>query len=1222
MKESPLIQKARSIISSVKGKKLSPIEEKDDAIQLASIMLEEAQRNQTKEEKRIQNQLSGMMNDPNGKVFSTLITDQCFRSHQSRRAADQLVFLIKKYGIPKFFTADKRFAMKFFTYAGKTLSLFLIPLVKRLIRKETSNVILPGENEKLKQYMDKRRSEEIRVNLNHLGEAILGEKEAQNRLQIYLADLEKPEVEYISIKISTIFSQINLLALEESTNAIADRLRLLYRAAQQHTFIRPDQTKAPKFVNLDMEEYRDLHLTIAVFRKVLDEPEFFHHEAGIVLQSYLPDSYLLQQELTIWAMQRVARGGAPIKIRIVKGANLAMEQFEAALHLWPQAPYTKKADVDANYKRMVNYGCQTNHAKAAHLGIASHNLFDIAYAMLLRSENNVEKEVGFEMLEGMADHMRRIVQQLAGDMLLYCPAANDEEFQNAVAYLVRRLDENTAPENFLRQAFDLKVGTDAWKAQAEFFSQACLNSSQVLHLPRRTQNRFHESYQIVNTDQFRNEPDTDWSLPHNCLWAKHILTEWKNKEKQLIPLVIGGRKILPPSEHFGVGEDPSQPGTILYQYALATKEQIDEALNIAQKAEKAWSQTSVKQRSDLLMAIAVGLRKHRKDLIGVMVADTGKTVVEADVEISEAIDFANYYAINILEWSRLSDIHWRPKGTILVAPPWNFPCSIPSGGILAALATGNCVIFKPPPESVLVGWELAKIFWEAGVNSNVLQFINCEDEPVGSSLIQDPRISAVVLTGATSTAKLFMSLRPNLDLMAETGGKNTMVITALSDRDLAIKDLIHSAFSHAGQKCSACSLAILEAEVYDDLHFKQSLKDAAASMHVGSPWNLETRINPLIRPAGSALLRGLTQLEEGEEWLLKPVQDEHNPNLWSPGIKSGVKPDNFTFQTELFGPVLGLVRASTFAEALELMNQTSYGLTAGIHTLDIREQSIWLNTIEVGNCYINRTITGAVVERQPFGGCKDSSFGKGAKAGGPNYLTQFMLAEQHCMPEHREVPSPAAQALMKSVEEKNLISEKDKSFWISSLGSDAFYWKHYFSRKHDPSLVRGQDNFQCYVPHKSVTLIAQKDQPIVEILREIAAASCCGTPLSIISDNKELIEVLQGLELPSKIKVIFATAANQMEYVCSGNIQRLRLLQPANESLQNACAKAACHINLGPVLANGRLELLNFLREVSISRDYHRYGNLGDRENEKRAPLTQSAQEEKTPCSGCECHAK
>lgn len=1222
MEESRHIQQARSLIQSVKGKKLALEDRIKSSIDLAALMLEEAQLIQTKDEKAVQHKLSGMMNDPIGKVFTNAITDQCFRSSRPKRSADQLIYIIQKYGVPAYFPLDKKLALKLFPAAGKLFAPIFIPLTKRMIRNETANVILPGEEKPLMRYLEKRRAEGVRVNLNHLGEAILGESEAHNRLKIYLEDLEKPEIEYISIKISTIYSQINLLAWDETIEAIAKNLRLLYRAAAKNKYVRPDGKEIPKFVNLDMEEYRDLPLTIAVFRKVLDEPEFFHHEAGIVLQSYLPDSYLIQQELTVWAMQRVARGGAPIKIRIVKGANLAMEQFEAAIRLWPQAPYTSKAEVDANYKRMVNYGCQPEHAKAARIGIASHNLFDIAYAMLLRTENHVENAVGFEMLEGMADHTRRVVQKLSGDMLLYCPAATNEEFQNAVAYLVRRLDENTAPENFLRHAFDLKAGTPLWNEQANFFAQACQNSNSVSSEPRRTQNRLHEDCPYFSLQSFQNDSDTDWTLPQNRLWAHQIIKAWKEKKHAPIPLVIGGQQYLPANEQCGIGEDPSYPGKPLYQYALANIEQIDEALKAAKAAEQKWSQTPVKERADLLIKIAKGLYKHRADLIGAMIADTGKTIAEADVEVSEAVDFAHYYAVNLLEWSQLVDIRWRSKGTILVAPPWNFPCSIPTGGITAALAAGNCVIFKPPPEAVLVGWVLAQIFWEAGISREVLQFINCVDDPVGSHLIKDPGISAIVLTGATETAKLFLRLRPGLDLMAETGGKNTMLVSALSDRDLAIKDLVHSAFGHAGQKCSACSLAILEAEVYDDPNFRQSLRDAAASLHVGSPWNLQTKVNPLIRKPGQALLRGLTQLEEGEEWLLEPVQDAVNPNLWSPGIKLGVKPANFTFRTELFGPVLGLVRAESFNDALNLINQTPYGLTAGIHSLDEREQNAWLKHIEAGNCYINRTITGAVVERQPFGGCKDSSFGKGAKAGGPNYLTQFMHAEQIALPGHQENPSDSVKSLMEAVSQAHLISNEDAKKWEAAVKSYAFFWKNYFSKQHDPCLVQGQDNLQCYTPHAHMVLFADANESNLNILLEIAAALTCGTHLEIISDNSLLIENLRKLNLPARIKVTQSSIPELIKRLAEGKIKRMRLFRQPAAQLQKALADAACHINLGQPLLNGRLELLHFLREVSISRDYHRYGNLGERENEKRAPLPNSGKEENPnpPCRSCDCH--
>ena len=1217
--ESPLITKAETQIRLAKEKKLASNELTQATIDLAAMMLEEAVLIQTQKEKKQQEQLARMMEDPVGKVFTTAITDQCFRSGKDGRIANQLVYLIQKYGVPNYLTTDKKCALTLFKYLGRPLSPITVPLTVKMLRKETASVILPGEDSELKKHMARRRKEGVRINLNLLGEAILGEEEALHRQNIYLADLAKPEVEYISIKISTIYSQINLLAWDETIEILSNRLRLMYRAAMKNIYVRPDGTKVPKFVNLDMEEYRDLHITVALFCKVLDEPEFLSCSAGIVLQAYLPDSYLIQQELTIWAMKRLAHGGVPIKIRIVKGANLAMEQVEAGLRLWPQAPYDAKSDVDANYKRMVLYACQKRHAEAAHIGIATHNLFDIAYALLLRAENNVEKEVCFEMLEGMADHMRRVVQQLSGDMLLYCPAATKEEFQNAVAYLVRRLDENTAPDNFLRHAFNLKPGAKQWNKQAELFSQSCLSASNVSYLPRRTQNRLKNDQESSHMDYFLNEPDTDWSLSQNRKWAKQILEVWKHKIIGPIPLVIGNKMILPQEEKAGIHEDPSRPGHVLYQYALATSEQIDDALNAAQTAQKTWSSTTVSERALLLKKVAQKLREHRSDLTGAMIADTGKTVQEADVEISEAIDFAEYYRFNIEELASIQDVQWKAKGVMLIAPPWNFPCSIPTGGVLAALVTGNSVIFKPAPESILVGWILAQIFWEAGVSKDVLQFVMCEDEPIGSQLIQDPRINTVVLTGATATAQLFLRLRPDLDLIAETGGKNMMVITGMSDRDLAIKDLIHSAFSHAGQKCSACSLAILEAEVYDDPHFHRQLRDASSSLIVGSAWDFQTRVNPLIRPPQGALLQAITHLEEGETWLLEPKQDPDNPNLWSPGIKLGVKPGQFTFENELFGPVLGLVRADNFDHALEIMNQTPYGLTAGIHSLDEREQQAWLDKIEAGNCYINRTITGAVVQRQPFGGCKESSFGKGAKAGGPNYLTQFMHASQIGLPLEQEECARELSDLAKSLSGK-LSVEKDAELLKASLGSYAFYWKYYFSKKHDPSLVLGQDNYQCYIPYPKVVFRIQPDDAFVDSIRVIAAALTCRVKLEISSAVAFPSELLERLKRFPNLIFVKESESELIVRVGKGDIQRIRLLKEPSLQLRQALSSTGCHINLGPVLANGRLELLHYLREMSVSRDYHRYGNLGDRENEKRTPLIQSLNQNKVSCGNCNCH--
>lgn len=1191
------IRQIKQHLASVQGQSLTLEERIKKAITLAGIILDESQRIQTFKERKDQEELHRMMQDSLGKVFTMSLTDQCFRSHHPERVASQILHLLDKYGIPHFLSLPKRLMFAGFKLLGCPLADISVPLVKQLVRQKTASVILPGESDRLFSHIRRRAQEGVRINLNHLGEAILGEEEAQRRLQMYLDDLAHPEVKYISIKISTLFSQINLLAWEKSIAAVSESLKKLYRAAQKHTYKYAGK-RVPKFVNLDMEEYRDLRLTVDIFRHTLDDPEFFHYSAGLALQSYLPDSFAIQQELTEWAMERVLRGGAPISIRIVKGANLAMEQVEASLRNWCQAPYANKKAVDANYKRMLHYGAIPKHIQAVHIGVATHNLFDIAYALLLRSENQLGHLMTFEMLEGMADPMRRVVQRIAGEVLLYCPAATVSEFQNAVAYLIRRLDENTAPENFLRHSFGLKPGSLEWHQQAKLFESACMAIEEVESAPRRQQNRLLEPEHLDVHAPFDNEADTDWTLPMNRQWAQEILHDWEGKTfNHPIPLVINDKTISESATK--AGYDPSYPNKELYYYTLAQPHHIEEALQSAQKAQMSWKQVTVKERANLLIEVAKELRRQRGALVGAMIADTGKTIYEADVEVSEAIDFAEYYWRLMLELEGISDVRWKPKGTILIAPPWNFPCSIPAGGILASLMTGNCVLFKPAPEAVLVGWVLVQIFWKAGVGKQILQFIPCLDEPVGSQLVCDLRLDAIVLTGATETAKLLLRMRPGVDLMAETGGKNAMIISNMSDRDLAIKDLVQSAFGHAGQKCSACSLAICHKEVYNDPHFRRQLRDAASSMHVGSPWDPATRINPLIRPPNSTLLRGLTTLEEGEEWLLEPKQDVQNPQLWSPGIKLGVTKNSFSYKHELFGPVLSLMCAEDFDHAIALANGTSYGLTSGIESLDELEIEQWLRHIEAGNCYVNRGITGAIVQRQPFGGCKESSFGRGLKAGGPNYLMQFMEAEQILFPPEEEIPSSDVVALGMMLAGLDLIVE-EKDWWQTSVSSYAYYFNNYFVLNHDSVLLLGQDNLLHYTAHHYMIFRIQQGDALIDVIRVIAAAMTCGTPLVLSVD----LGMVEALQLPHSLPF---HEENEEQFIAtlSGG-QRIRFLKKPSEIILKACAELACHIIALPVIANGRVELLHYLREVSISNDYHRYGNLGDRENEKRGKQAMS----------------
>lgn len=1150
------LEQAKELLTKCKGKQFSLEEKIPLAIRLAQDLLARSTELQRNDSLGFQKELAKLVKDPIGKVFTAEIADQMFRSHSKSRIADQVHFILKKYGIPNFLSPFKKFQLWLFKIFGKFVPLLAVPLMQRMVRKESSRVILPGEETPLRNYLARRKEEGITINLNRLGEAILGEEEALNRLQTYLDDLSNPNIHYISVKISSICSQINLIAKENTLKILAERLRMLYRAAGH------------KFVNLDMEEYRDLNLTVELFKRVLDEPEFLKTTAGIVLQSYLPDSFLLQKDITEWAIKRAARGGSPIKIRLVKGANLAMEQVEASLRNWPLATYATKRETDANYIKMINYGFTFDHAKAVHIGIGSHNLLDIAYALITRAENNVEQYITFEMLEGMAEMMRKAVQELAGGILLYSPVVKKEQFQNAIAYLVRRLDENTAPENFLSDSFDLEVDSNEWEKQVSRFVQSCRDQNNISNNPKRQFTKRQE------TVAFENEPDTDWSIPGNSEWIAQSVMAWQNKKDIQVPIVIGGKEIIHHVEGVVVSQDPSLPSKRLYEYSIANWHELDQAMTTAQQAQMQWCEVSIRERSLLLKAAAQKLRENRGNLIGVMCANTGKTVAEADPEISEAIDFAEYYRRSIEEYQFLDDILWHAKGVVLVAPPWNFSCSIPAGGIFAALAAGNSVLFKPAPEAVLVGYELIKLIWEAGVSKEILQFIPCRDEPEGSKLIQDKRLAAVVLTGATATAKLFQALRPDLELIAETGGKNAMIVTAMADRDLAIKDIVQSAFGYSGQKCSACSLLVLEREVFEDIQFQKALKDATESLKVGSPYDLAAKVNPLIKPPGNALKRGLTTLDSGESWLLEPVQDANNPSLWSPGIKWNVKEGSYTHQTELFGPVLAVMCADNLDHAIRIANGTPYGLTSGIHSLDSREQCYWMKHIVAGNCYINRGITGAIVERQPFGGCKDSSFGKGAKAGGPNYVFQLMVAEQIAKPVEEEQLHEEIKALCQGKDDVE-----------KTLRNYQYYFNHYFSRSHDPLKRLGQDNLLTYAPHDLIFLRITSQDNARDILKIIGACAITNTKLEISS------------EVPfSEFTTIVESDETFIGRIWNRSFKRIRMLAPPTEALYKSFAESSCRLHLGPVLDNGRLELLNYLREVVYSIDYHRYGYLGLRE--------------------------
>ncbi len=1237
------------------GASSAPLEVQQ-AIYLARELCRRARELQTPQERRQQAELDRMMQSPRDKVTLMQLTDQAFRSRRPYRAADQLIHILDVQGVPRFFSAIDRTLLMGFQSFGSYLPGVAMPFVKERMQHETANVILPAERELLAEHLRARWEEGVRMNVNFLGEALLGEEDARRRLQGYLTTLQQSEIEVISVKISTVYSQISAIAREHTIDVLCDRLELLYRAAAKAKFNRRDGTTVPKFVYLDMEEYRDKDLTADVFMRTLDRPGLGQARAGIALQAYIPDSFATQQRINEWARRRVATGGSPVTIRLVKGANMEAERVEASLHGWPQAPYKTKLETDANYLQMLHEGMRPENLAAVRLGIASHNLFTLSYGLVLATTANALDRVQFEMLEGMANHQRRAFFELTGNMLLYAPACKQEDFTNAIGYLVRRLDENTGPDNYLRYAFNIEVDSPEWNTLEQQFIEAFEARESVGTAPRRTQSRSQESRaksqepnssgsRISNLDShlFRNEPDTDWSLQTNYDWASSIIAAWTNRNDANaadVPIVIEGDEIHD-GRQIRDSIDPSRPGTVVARYRQATDADIDRAVRAARDDAAGWRRRSQSERVEMLRRAAAKLAAARADLMGAMLAEGGKTLAESDPEVSEAIDFCRFYADSANYFYNLPRVAARSRGVVVVVSPWNFPLAIPCGGVAAALAAGNNVILKPASDTVLIAYELCKCFWRAGVPKSALQFAPCSGGTVGARLVSHDGVDAVILTGGTSTAAEMLRNKPIMHLLAETGGKNATIVTALSDRDQAIKNVLHSAFSHSGQKCSATSLLILESEVYLDAKFRAALCDGVESLHVGSAWDLPTKIGPLIRPPSGVLETGLKELEPGEEWAVMPrLHVDDNPHLVSPGVKWGVQANSFTHCTELFGPVLGVMEARDLDEAIDLVNATGYGLTSGLESLDDREQALWCSRIRAGNLYINRSTTGAIVLRQPFGGMGKSSVGPGIKAGGPNYVVPLMritdggdglsvlasedaerlappirtapaiLSEQQGTSSGPELLQDFYRAIVEQSGSASKATEDEFRRVLAAITSYEHWAREEFHAAHDHFRLLGEDNFRRYLPVEPLRIRVHPADSLSEIFCRAAAARAAGcrttisTPRSLSGSAAEAVDLLDQLthSWAGAIEFIEEDNQNLADAIRASRVARVRYSAPDRvpEAIRFAAAEALQYVADTLVSGQGRIELLWYMREQSVSQMYHRYGNLGLRADEPR----------------------
>ncbi len=1104
------------------------------AVDRARSILADADRLRDRRARYNQRRFERLLQDPDAVSVTMSLTDEVMRISEPSRAARALRRAAAKATARGLGFKDAN-GVKFIAALSPALPGLVMRIVEWQVRAAATGIILPAEEKPLAAHLQRRKRDGVQLNVNVLGEAVLGDAEATHRLESIIEMVKRPDVTYASVKISAVVSQLQTIDHEGSVARVAERLRRLYIAA----------STAGTFINMDMEEYRDLGITVDVFKRVLSEPAFGAMDAGIVLQAYLPEAHATFADLVEWAKWRRTTLGGRIKIRLVKGANLAMESTEAELHGWVAAPYPSKADVDASFKRLVDCALRPENADAVRFGIASHNLFDISWGLEIAKSRGVEAQLDIEMLEGMANGEALAVARQLGRILLYTPVTRHDDFASAVAYLVRRLDENTSPENYLRASFGMQPSSSAFEQQATRFRNAVQQRHTIGTTSRRHTMARHDAQALVERGIFENQADGDLTHPEYRRTLAEALETHRRGWQLPLPLVIEGEQIV--SDELVEGIDPGDNGRAWYRYSVANTEQVDRAVAAANAAVPAWDARGSAARRRILFEAARLMELQRTNVVAVMMLDSGKTAAEADPEISEAIDFARFYGLSARQQIAGSDS--TPLGVVAVVPPWNFPYAIPCGGVCAALAAGNAVIFKPAPETVAVAWLLAQQLWAAGVPKDVLQFVPTRDDDNGKRLITHEDVNGVVLTGGFATAELFTAWRPDIRLMAETSGKNALLISGSADIDAAVKDLVQSAFGHAGQKCSAASLAIVEAPVYDNPAFIRQLKDAVETLLVGPGWDYSTVVGPVIRPPEGALLRAFTQLDAGEQWLVEPRQLDQAGHQWSPGVKLGVQPQSWSHRNEWFGPVLGVMRAPDFETAIEWQNAVDYGLTAGLHALDVEECERWIDRIEAGNVYVNRGTTGAVVNRQPFGGWKRSAVGPTSKAGGQHYVTQLR--------------------------DWTPFDDVERS-----ISQAQVWWHNVGAQRLDHSGLKVERNVHRYLPMSKGIEVRVLPTASADELRYLAALQqLTGTPIRLSAAAP-----LAGGQP--------CTVEDLADFTTRVATDRVRVLsdEPVDAS---ALLARGISTDRRPLAANGAVEVARWVHEQSVSITNHRYGNVG-----------------------------
>lgn len=1115
------------------------------AIEFAASLQERVQDSIATHEKSFYYKMQHIIENPEYKALFMELLDSSVLSNNPAHSHKLIERILRRYEFGEFFTLYEKMLLYIFLQVGRYAPSLSVPFFIKQIRKEAGLM--------MRFSMPTSSPKSHIANYYFIAKKALSQEIIKDNITMCKKALDNSHITHISIKPSAFFTQMWEGSFIHSRDELARSLKELFAYASQQS----QAQNLPKIITLDMEEHRFLQLSVSAFMEALSG--YSELEAGIALQAYIPESFSYLMQLCDYAKARVDSGGKSVHIRLVKGANMQAEKFYAAKHNGRLPMFSQKLCTDANYKKMLHYLIDNAHYRHTKLGVASHNVFELAYAYMLLQhcvEPEYREHFVFEMSMGISMQASRILGEYH-TLMLYTPVCDTSSFQEAIAYLLRRLDENTGEENFMASYYAMRVGDSAWQAQKAMFLDSLAYIPKLSCAPIAVQDRaavldLQSSDGVYETDtEFFAQANYQWltealaqELPKDTIQATYI------KEAQML-YGFDGREIRKVA--FAKGFDEN--------IVPASLSRLENLIAIFNKATHL-------------------LQEKRGQIITTAALEIGKVPMQTDMEISELITLLRFYPKSLQD---LCDTHahtsFMPKGRGLVIGSAHSHLSISFAPVLASLACGDQVVFKPSSLVISSSYMVCECLWEAGIPRDMLCFTPMQREDFRQALanMRTDLFAFVVGFGKGSSLESIATAQPMLPLIAHPTATNAMIITQLADYDQAIKHAISSAFFYGGVGVRKLSVLIVEQSVLDDTGFMQGVLACARSLHYGTPYALQNALG-VVLDSNHAL-----EAIQGA-FALKPQRDGQ---YMGAGIIYASA--NELSAIDRYLPLLYIIKADDIKHAIALANT----LDSNICVLESRDEDEWVyfrKNAKAHTLLINEpTIhtASAKIITTPSGSLSHT-------IGTYNDIIHFVRPVPNACDENlaTSIIEPKFKRLLAS---GDIVDSRRKALEnaLKKAKSYVYYRNTEFMLSHDCALEYGAKHLLDYKAISTLAYRVSSNDSLEDVLGVIIGAQACKVELivsfeAIDEDLAFLRENLAGLGLIAKF--VQESLQDFIARIPQNDVIRYHTKASAMDSIYQAAAISHKRIIPDKPLDNGRFELLWYYRERVISIVHHRYG--------------------------------